>query len=136
MRTNGGLNHLQVLETVVDSKTANLVNGRDLKNHSWDYAANQFDPIETVVILLTDKSFLTTQNIERKELDLTCAELGSKPPQEKTRLESLLVDNVNHIEKFSRPFYEWVELRGDRLVNGLGKTHPPPIHNVRPRFCS
>ena len=37
------------------------------------------------------------------------------------RLESLLVANVNRIEKFTRPFYEWVELRGDRLVNGLGK---------------
>ena len=43
-------------------------------------------------------------------------------PAEKKRLEALLVDNVNEIEKFTRPFYEWVELAGGRLVNGLARS--------------
>ena len=116
----------KVLEGVVDNRRANTVNGKNVHNHSWDYQNQGFRQVETVVILLTDKSFLKVQSIGTTatdtELGMTCTELDGQGAKEKARLSAKMVAAANTAERFTRPFYEWVELNAKRAANGVAKT--------------
>ena len=113
----------RVLDWVVDRVRANHVNGEDLEGHAWDSPGQAFDKIETNIVLISDKSFLEKQNIKSpkqvKELDLTCSALKSKGAGENARIRAQFAARMDEVEKYSRPFYEWVELNGGQRVNGL-----------------